>query len=432
MTSSISLNLDTLVLNEDQDNALNKFVSFLCDPAKQVFLLEGYSGTGKTTLIRKLMDNLPRYIRSVKAIWPDYPDYEVQLTATTNKAADTFSRVTGMDVRTIHSFLELRIHNDFKTGQKVLVPKRENDFKYNYLLFIDEASYINSELLGLIFSQTKGCKIVLMGDRAQLLAPKSLAAPVFLAGFEGAMLEKPMRQMVNGVPQANPITDIATLFRHTVNGNDWPKFKPDGQYVQYLGRADFESEIITEFTRPDWQYHDSKVLAYTNNCVIAYNNAIRNQVAGDPQLQPGDYAENNSFISVAIGTGKGASIKTDQLVYISEIESDSLHHDVLGNWVTVDGSIRVFHPKSRKDKQKYINEQRALGHYSHVREAENWIDLRAVFAQTVNKAQGSTYGTVFIDLDNIKTCTSGNQIARMMYVGISRATTRVVLTGDLV
>jgi hypothetical protein len=39
---------------------------------------------------------------------------------------------------------------------------------------------------------------------------------------------------------------------------------------------------------------------------------------------------------------------------------------------------------------------------------------------------------VFIDLSNIKTCTSGDQIARMMYVGVSRATTEVILTGDLV
>lgn len=426
------VNLDTIVLNQDQENALNGFVAFLCDPNEHVFVLEGYSGTGKTTLIRVLMDRLESYIQATKLIWPGYPDYVVQLTATTNKAAETFGKITGQDVRTVQSFLDLRLDTDFKTGNKKLVPKRQNNPKIGYLLFIDEASYIDPLLLGYIFSETQNCKIVLMGDRAQLLAPKCFTAPAFNAGFKGAMLSETMRQLVNGIPQANPITDLATMFRHTVNGADWPKFKPDGQFVQYMDRSDFEDAIIAEFTRPGWSYHDSKVLAFTNNCVIAYNNAIRSHVAGDPKLQPGDYAENNSYISLVAGGGLRASIKTDELVYISEIEEDSDHLGVSGNWVTVNHTVRVFHPHNRKDKQAFLNANRNAGHWKNVQDAETWIDLRAVFAQTVNKAQGSTYGTVFIDLDNIATCTHGNQIARMMYVGVSRATTRVVLTGDLV
>ncbi len=416
-----------ITLSQGQDNALAGFVQFLCDPAESVFVIKGYSGTGKSTLISTLLDRLHGYVQSAKLIWPQYPEYQLQLTATTNKAADTFGRITGQDVRTIHSFLELRLWSDPKTGQKMLIPKKDDIFKFNYLLFIDEASYIDSHLLGLIFSQTKNCKIVLIGDPGQLLSPGSYQAPAFVAGFKEVLLDEPLRQLVNGVPQANPITDLATLFRHTVNGAPWPSFKPDGQYVKYMDRSDFEDDIIAEFTRPDWHYHDSKVLGWTNNCVIRYNNAIRAQVSGTPEIQVGDYVENNSFVS----TGK-ASVKTDQLVLVTEIEPDSLHHNVRGNWVTIDHSGRFFFPKERKDKQKFISSSRALNEYAHVREGESWIDLRAVFAQTVNKAQGSTYRKVYIDLDDIKGCNSGNQIARMMYVGVSRATTEVILTGDLV
>lgn len=416
-----------IVLSQGQDNALAEFVQFLCDPNETVFVLEGYSGTGKTTLVATLLDRLKSYISAARLIWPAYPDYQIQLTATTNKAADMFGQLTGQDVRTIHSFLELRLWSDPKTGKKELVPKQADNFKWNYLLFIDEASYINSPLLRLIFSQTKQCKIVLIGDPAQLLSPGDTKAPAFAAGFRTTRLTEPMRQLVNGVPQVNPITDLATMFRERVNGGPWPKFKPDGQYVKYMDRNDFEDEIIKEFTRPDWHYHDSKVLAYTNDCVIAYNNAIRSHVSGDPSIQVGDYVENNSFIS----NGK-SSVKTDQLVLVTDIEADSHHHDVFGNWVTLDYSSRFFFPKSRKDKQKFIAAARANNEFSKVREGEGWVDLRAVFAQTINKAQGSTYKKVFIDLDNIRTCNSGDQIARMMYVGVSRATTEVILTGDLV
>ena len=39
---------------------------------------------------------------------------------------------------------------------------------------------------------------------------------------------------------------------------------------------------------------------------------------------------------------------------------------------------------------------------------------------------------VFIDLDDIRTCTNGNTIARLMYVAVSRASQQVYMTGDLV
>jgi ATP-dependent exoDNAse (exonuclease V) alpha subunit len=63
---------------------------------------------------------------------------------------------------------------------------------------------------------------------------------------------------------------------------------------------------------------------------------------------------------------------------------------------------------------------------------QSWIDLRAAYAQTINKSQGSTYDKVFIDLDNVSRCHVGDQIARMMYVGVSRARSQVIFTGDLV
>jgi ATP-dependent exoDNAse (exonuclease V) alpha subunit len=58
--------------------------------------------------------------------------------------------------------------------------------------------------------------------------------------------------------------------------------------------------------------------------------------------------------------------------------------------------------------------------------------LRAAYAQTINKSQGSTYDRVFIDLDDLARCSSGDQLARMLYVGFSRARHQVFLTGDLV
>lgn len=408
-------------LTDDQQNALDLFVAFLMSPVEQVFVLEGYSGTGKSTLIKTLMDRLHGYIKMTKLIDPDFKELPVQLTATTNKAAEAFSSITGMEVLTIHSFLGLRVNTNYRTNTTTLIP-RPNSQVDSYLLFIDEASFIDSQLLGLIFAQTSRCKIVFIGDRAQLTPVKSSGVPpVFAAAFHGAMLEKVVRQA-----EGHPITDMATQFRNTVNTGIWTPVKPDGKHVIHMPRDAFEDAILAEFTRPEWRYKDSKVLGWTNKCVIGYNHAISNHIKGDPDFQVGDYAVNNSFVSA----GK-TSIKTDQLVCITCIEEETEEFDVPGKYITVDYAHRFFFPKSLEAKNLRIKQAKAVDDtYTLARIDTSWIDLRAAFAQTINKSQGSTYDRVYIDLDDLRRCNSGDQIARMMYVGPSRARHQVFMTGD--
>jgi hypothetical protein len=247
-------------------------------------------------------------------------------------------------------------------------------------------------------------------------------APVFEAKFAGAELTQVVRQA-----EGNPIVDLSTKFRHAVNTGEFFSFRPDGHHVAHLDRDAFNAKIAAEFTRPDWRYADSKILAWTNKCVIGYNQYVRNLAKGDPHFEVGDYAVCNSFVQL----GK-TSIKTDQLVLITEIEEDSECFGVLGNYITLDYRHRVFVPKSLEAKNLAIKKARALEEFSQVATMEaSWADLRAVFAQTINKSQGSTYGSVFIDLDDVARCHNGNQLARMLYVAVSRAKDRVFLTGDL-
>lgn len=416
--------MTTITLTPDQQNALEKFTHFLADPAEQVFVLEGYSGTGKTTLVKTLLDQLPSLLKAIKLINPSARRYDVELTATTNKAAENFGMITGMDVRTIHSFLGLRVQTDYETNTTKLVPSSKNGFKEGILLFIDEASYIDKDLLGWIFKLTRNCKIVFMGDPAQLTPVKSSATPVFEAShFMKAQLSQVVRQA-----EGNPIVDLSTKFRETVNSGEFFKFVPDGKHIQYMDRDTFNQAIEAEFCRPDWRYSHSKFLAWTNKRVIDYNHHIRDRALGDPNFQVGDYAVCNKFVTV----GK-KSIKTDQLVCITGIGADTALHGVIGNWMTLDYQLELFFPKSLEAKKALIKQARALEQFNVVEEAENrWVDLRAAYACTVNKSQGSTFDKVFIDVDDIARCNSGEQIARLMYVAVSRARNTVYLTGDFI
>lgn len=422
------LSVEGFTLTEDQQNVLQVFVSFLADPVKKVLRIEGYAGTGKSTLIKTLLDRLPSYGKMLRLVDPEFKMLPIQLTATTNKAAEALSHMSGMDVQTIHSFLGLRVDTDHLTGQTGLVP-RANAQQFNMLVFIDEASYVDSQLLGLIFSQTVNCKIVFIGDRAQLAPVKSSGVPpVFLANFESVMLTEVVRQkQADGSTTVHPITELATMFRNAVNTGVWGTVNVDGQHIIHLPRDTFEDQVLAEFTRPDWRYNDSKVLAWTNKCVINYNHALNNHIKGTPSFQEGDYAVCNKFVSA-----NKHSLKTDQMVCITGIEPDNYEHNVLGSYVTVDHAGRYFFPKSLEAKKERLKTARANNDWKISEEIDrSWIDLRAAFAQTTNKSQGSTYDKVYIDLDDIRRCNSGDQLARMMYVGTSRARHQVIMTGDL-
>ena len=382
--------MTAITLTEDQQNAMNLFTQFLADPVETVFVLSGYSGTGKTTLVKTLLDRLPSLIKTVKLICPTFKHYDVELTATTNKAAENFGQITGYPVSTIHSYLGLRVQTDYATNTTTLIPSKKGQ-KEGALLFIDEASYIDKQLLGMIFKLTKNCKLVFMGDPAQLTPVKSQGTPVFDAKFMGAALTEVVRQAKD-----NPIVDLSTKFRHTVNSGEFFQFKPDGHHIQYMDRDTFNQAIKKEFTRPDWKYQDSKILAWTNKCVIGYNHAVADSVKGDPDFQVGDYAIVNKFISVGRKT-----LKTDQLVCITGIEPNASKHGVSGKLMTLDYSITVFFPDSLKEKNDFIKHARANEQLHLVAQAEQeWVDLRNAYACTINKAQGSTYDKVFIDLAN--------------------------------
>ena len=419
--TTATIDLDNITLTTDQQAALDGILQFILDPIESVFVLRGYSGCGKSTLVRTLLDRLPGFMKMAKLVNPSQKEWEVALTATTNKAAEALSLLTGGEVTTIHSFLGLRVETNFRTNTTTLIP-RNTEQKENYLLLIDEASYVDSQLLGLVFSGTKNCKIVFIGDPAQLTPVKSSTTPVFDANFSGAELTQVVRQA-----EGNPIVDLSTKFRHAVNTGEFFSFKPDGRHIQHMSRDDFNAAIVAEFTRPDWRYLDSKILAWTNKCVIGYNQFVRNLAKGDPHFQVDDYAICNSFIQV----GKVA-FKTDQMVQITAIDPETAVLGVRGNWVEIDGRCKAFQPKSRDEKNARIKQARANNDiHDVVRMESQWIDLRAAYASTINKAQGSTYGSVYIDLDDVSRCNSSEQIARMLYVGVSRAKYRVYLTGDI-
>lgn len=424
MSETIETQAPAIVLTADQEKAKKAFIQFLNSDDEPAFILEGYAGTGKSTLVSHLMEELPKILKTIKLVSPKSPDYIVQLTATTNKAADALRQISGMDVSTIQSFLGLTVQTDYTTRETKLVLRRYEE-KHNYLLFVDEASYVDPALLTYIFKLMKNSKVVFMGDPAQLTPVKSDNTPVFNTKFPRASLTQIVRQAAG-----NPIVDLSTKFRETVKSGQFFSFQPDGFHIQHLTREEFNKRVIDEFTAKGWHSSDSKILAWTNKRVVEYNNAIHSlNKGGTTDLQSGDYAICNKYYQAS----KGMSIKTDETVLITHVSAPETRHGVTGKQYTVNHSIRAFCPDRIEDRAALLKKAKANEEYEILEEVDNrWIDLRAMYACTINKSQGSTYDRVFIDLDDLKRCSSGNQIARMLYVAVSRARHQVFFTGDLV
>lgn len=416
--------MSTITLSHDQQKAWDKFNNFLMDPKEEVFVLSGYSGTGKTTLIKELVKQVPAVAKTMRLINPKQKfDYQMALTATTNKAAQALSDITGEYVTTIQSFLGLRVNTDHKKGTSSLIPNRGGIYIHNTVLFVDEISFADAALINYIFKFTNDCKIVFIGDPAQLIKVNTYNAPAFHSNFTEAHLSEVVRQVAG-----NPIVDLSTKFREVVETGEFFSFYPDGYYIKHLERNDFDKAIEQEFTRPDWKYKESKVLAWTNKTVVAYNKNIRNLTKGTCNFQPGDYAICNHYFKF----GK-KSFKTDQIVQIKNISPKIYRHGLAGHLYTFENDESAFMPDNIEEKNRLIRKSRKNEEYQVTQDAcENWIDIRAAYACTVNKSQGSTFDQVFIDLDDIKHCNNTDQIARMLYVAVSRARYHVTFTGDLV
>lgn len=414
--------MTAIKLTSDQNKALEALTDFVLSPDESLFVLEGYSGTGKSTTVNEFLNIYDKIIETHLLVNPDFKANELILTATTNKAAESLQRITNRSVRTIHSALGLRVSQNFRTNETFLVPAKGAGI-YNSTVLIDEGSYISPQLLNMIFKLTHNCKIIFIGDPAQLLDFKSKTAPVFNLKCPKATLEKVVRQKDH-----NPIIELGAKFRNTVNTGEFFSFTPDGHYIKHVDRSEFDRLLTVEFDREDWHFNDSKILAWTNRRVINYNQALNDFIKGTPLLDKGDYAVCNSYIQL-----NNHNFKTDQLVHITDAQHNVLRHGVMGAKYQLDGKTYAFCPYDLDAKNQRLEYAQTNNELSIAREIIiEWIDLRSAFSCTINKSQGSTYRKVFIDLDDLKRCNNGNSLARMLYVAVTRASEHVIFTGDLV
>lgn len=410
-------------LSADQQAAANAFIAFLLDDTKHEILLIGNAGTGKSFLTKYLVQLARNNAKLLTLLGSTDGDLNIEFTASTNKAAVVLSEKVGEPATTIHSLLGLKVLNDYKTGQTTLQKTGATQVFYNTLIIIDEASMIDSSLLKIIREQTMNCKLLYIGDSAQLAPIFETVSPVFVSVPDKLELTTIQRQQQN-----NPIITLSQQLRDSVFSDSFSEIMPNGIQIQHLQGEDFQSEINRTFTH-NYTVNSAKILAWTNSKVLQYNEYVHQLIKGTPDITIGDILVTNNPI---LGTNGSTVHSTDSFVTVAAIQP-STEKGIDGNWITIKESrTKVFVANNLNEVTQLLkNLSKQKDWVKYFAAKDFFADLRNIYSSTVHKSQGSTYGTVFIDLSDIGSNNKSNEVARLLYVAITRASERVVFYGKL-
>ena len=287
----------------EQEQALNVFTQFMTDRSDQVvMILRGSAGTGKTTLAGAI-------VRAMVAL-----KQKLILLAPTGRAAKVFSLNSGHAAYTIHR----RIYRQKSAGDLSSFNLNDN-LNRDTLFIVDEASMIANlglsemafgsgclldDLMQFVY-QGQNCRLLLIGDRAQLPPVGEEESPALsahvLRGYGMRVYEADLNQVLRQGEDSGILwnaTMIRNLWSDEVGMVSLPK-------IRFQGFSDIQVVMGDELveTLSSSYYHagmdETIVITRSNKRTNIYNQGIRNMVLDrDDELCRGDLlmiVKNNYF-----------------------------------------------------------------------------------------------------------------------------------------
>lgn len=445
------------VPNAGQEAAIDLLSLFLAERGERpCFLLTGYAGTGKTSLVSALTKAMAALNQSTVLLAP------------TGRAAKVMSHYSGTNAYTIHKWI---YHTESK-------PDQVTDIKFslafnkdkNTLFIIDEASMIDQYLLRDLIQfvyQGEGCKMLLLGDEAQLPPVGYEESPALqLNELKSLGLTVRYAQLTEVARQAQDsgILSNATKVRQFV---EHPSEAP-GCIIELVQSAEDVgllpgNEMVSEIERSyeEVGLEDTLIITRSNKRTNLYNQGVRAQLLWkEDMLQTGDrimVSRNNYFFTEQYD-GLPFLANGDMLEVVrlrSERELYGYHF--------VDASLRSLDYEWEVDvvlwldtlltdtPEKNYELQRDLytkiaEDYPEIRTKKemrekvaaspyyNALQVRYAYAVTCHKSQGGQWKRVFIDpgilAENTEDATANSSVKqnlRWLYTALTRATEKIYL-----
>lgn len=457
-----------ITFNSEQIDGLDKIRKWLNSEGVTFFTLAGYAGTGKSTIIKKILDNYR---------------YGVVVSAPTHKAKKVVMNTTGKDGLTLHALLGLRPDVDLDNFNPndpkfnpIAVPKITD---YN-LVIIDEASMINQELYDLVKEKTinSKTKVLFMGDPAQLPPVGEKESVVFnQITNEFHQLTKIERQN-----DTNPLAFVYDALRNNLNRLDGGFLRKTNMndlsegITFTVNKMEFRKAILEKYSSDEFKKDTdfAKVIAWKNETVMSANKVIRLELIGEGKniVEVGDIlmgyrsvsSENQRYNIIENSadyrvmekspqeenqygiTGFRIKIREDlarghfKFQDVFMVNTDD--HENLHLYAQMHDFFRDMGKSNKKAWKKYYEFRRSNLLMKTIDKHKNGLyrsssdvivkDLDYGYAITCHKAQGSTYQYVMVMENDINENWILRERNQLKYTALTRpAISAVVLTNKI-
>ena len=447
---------------QEQEKIARQLCDFILTPdPRSAFILRGYAGTGKTTLVSALARVLQRLERQVVLMSP------------TGRAAKVLSSKAGHAAYTIHKVIYRQKHRNDRSAGFTL---NYNKWK-NTLFIIDESSMISNvaashvvfgsghlmdDLIEFVYSGN-GCRILFMGDTAQLPpvgeneGPALQAACVAEYGLHVTSSE--LSEVVRQSQKSGILYNATQLRKHlmTFNTTQIPSLRFSGFNDLHSVPGDELIEAL-EHSYDHFGTDQTIVITRSNKRAVVYNRGIRSTIFGrDGMLTKGDVvmiARNNYYWTEKLQSEMGQAnrlpmdfIANGDIAIVSNIkhftELYGLHFaDTTLTFPDYDGfemNVRVILDALHSEtpalpdalsEQLYHAVMDDLSDYPTKRQKleqlgmdpnYNALQIKYAYAVTCHKAQGGQWKHVFIDQGWIPGDGVDSDYYRWLYTAFTRA-----------
>jgi exodeoxyribonuclease-5 len=443
---------------DDQSEALKKIARYICDNDNDViFLMTGYAGTGKTSVISSVVKTLDLLrMRSV-------------LMAPTGRAAKVLSSYSGRQAFTIHK----KIYRQKSSKDGIASFSLDRNLHRDTFFIVDEASMVSNtsgdaalfgsgrvldDLIEYVYSGID-CKLMIVGDTAQLPPIGSVVSPALdpaaLGEYGFGLIAIELKQVVRQSETSGVLMN-ATRVRLQVAGNDLVHPSMDCLNFKDIIRITGE-ELIDEISSAygSCGMEGTIIVVNSNKQANRYNQGIRNRIFfREEEISPGDMVmvvKNNYFIieEEEDGTGFIANGDIAEVRRIRKYEERYGFHfaDMVLKFPDYDLEIEskvmidVLHldtPALPSEKNRELF-QNVLADYIYIKTRRkqydavkkdpyfNALQIKFAYAVTCHKAQGGQWERVFIDQGMFNRNEISIDYLRWFYTALTRSTDRVYL-----
>lgn len=358
---------------------------------RKVAIITGGPGTGKTTILKGILD-LYKVLSSSDKI---RLNEQIALLAPTGRASKRMSEVTNFEASTIHRFLKWnKDTNRFQINEY-------NKSSVSFVI-IDEASMIDTMLLANLLKGLKSsCHIIFVGDANQL--PSVAAGDVLNDMIESK--ELPVYALKNWHRQGSDSKIIP--FAHKINEGILDReLLNSGSDLEFIPCKDNEIIEVIGNVCKDYNSYDLQVLApiYKNrNGIYAINDHL--QKLWNPKSPSKKELEGN----------EGIYREKDKVIQLSNMKDESVFNGDIG----IIDRIKLL-----GNKELYIDYDGNLVKYTK----SMLQNFTLGYAISIHKSQGSEFDTVLIPF----TFDYRKMLYRkLIYTGVTRCKKKLILVGDI-